>query len=133
MNKFFGELDLRAYAPDEWVVLSPFTFAGFLIPRGFITDLASIPRAARSAFDINGISRQPAVLHDFLYSTQPVTRKQADDFFLEALRSCGASKWDQYGLYSGVRVGGWVAWNGHKDDTRADNFVPESYWTTQAA
>jgi hypothetical protein len=130
---FKGKLDLRAYVPEEWVMLALLMFysaAGvvYAIPRGFITDLASIPRLLRWMFSVNGISREPAVLHDFLYSTQPCTRAEADALFLEALKAVGASAVECRALYWGVRMGGWVAWGGHKKDTHLDNFVPDSYW-----
>jgi hypothetical protein len=136
---FNGKLRLEAYVPDEWVVLALFAFIAMLpnpkivVPRGFITDLASIPRLLRWLFDVNGVSRQAAVLHDYLYSTQPLSRADADALFLEALKSLGASKWECFGLYYGVRIGGWWAWHKHQSDTFSDNFVSESYWADEAA
>lgn len=134
---FSGKLDLRAYVPDEWVVLAMLMYWAasgkvYPIPRGFITDLASIPRLLRWMFSINGLSREPAVLHDFLYSMQPVTRAQADALFLEALTACGVGIVQRNALYYGVRAGGWVAWNKHKKNGVAENFVPESYWAEAA-
>ena len=133
MDKFIGSLNLRAYKPDEWVLLSPLRWGPYLITKGFITDLASIPRLARPLLDPNGESRVPAVFHDFLYSTQPVTRAEADQFFLDAMKACGIGFATRYAMYWGVRSGGWIAWNGHKNDSRADNFVDDYYWADEVA
>ena len=93
---FTTPLDLRAYIADEWVVLNPLVweYGGerITVPRGFITDLASIPRALRGLpnLDPNGLSRAPAVLHDFLYCSQTVeSRAVADGIFRAALQAVG--------------------------------------------
>lgn len=126
--QFIGPLDLRAYTPNEWVVLTPLQYRMFKVRRGFITDLASIPRILKSLISVNDDSRKPAVLHDYLYTTQPVSRAEADFLFLEALESVGVGYMRRHTLYTGVRIGGWIAWNGHKNDKPEDNFVPDSYW-----
>ena len=40
----------------------------------------------------------------------PVTRKQADDIFMCAMKDSGVSWWRRWVVYLGVRVGGWACW-----------------------
>lgn len=117
---FTSWCDLRVSEPDEWIVLNDFEWksedAHVVVPRGFITDLASIPRPLRNLLDVTGSSREPAVLHDYLYCHQrdadgnPVTRAWADGLFRRALADRGVSAVTRNLYWSGVRVGGWLYW-----------------------
>lgn len=129
---FLTPLDLRAYKAGEWVVLAGLLYlanngARYMVPRGFITDLASIPRALRWWFDPNGTSRDAAVLHDFLYCIHYTTRGEADALFLEALQACGVPWGVRHLMYAGVRAGGWVYWDQRKDGASQADFV-EPEW-----
>lgn len=127
--------DLRVYSPGEWIVLSDFAWRGeaahVVVPRGFITDLASIPRPLRGLLDVTGSSREPAVLHDYLYCHQrdadgtPVTRAWADGVFRQALADRGVSVFTRNLYYAGVRAGGWLYWGRRgRDPLNADDFAP---------
>jgi len=80
------------------------------IPAGFECDLASIPGPARWLFPVNGDWTEAAVMHDWLYSEEVGTRKDADLLFLEAMESLGVSWWRRRAMYSAVRAGGWLYW-----------------------
>lgn len=110
-GKFSTPLDLRATNPGEWQLLSPLVYTSkaediYIVPTGMITDLASIPKLLRPAIDRNGLSRPAAVLHDYLYLIGSLSRKQADELFLEALLSCGVSSFVAKGMYWSVRAFG---------------------------
>ena len=110
-GKFSTPLDLRATNPGEWQLISPLVYASsagdiYIVPTGMITDLASIPKLLRPAIDRNGLSRPAAVLHDYLYLIGNLSRKQADELFLEALLSCGVSGFVAKGMYWSVRAFG---------------------------
>lgn len=128
-NGFSGPLDLRAYEPGEWVVLSPVTYRprtgqSIMIPAGFVTDLASIPALLRPVFDRMDASRLPAVLHDWLYCAQTTSRSDADSLFLEALERAGVGFVRRWAMYAGVRAGGWLYWS-RRDGLTADDFAGE--------
>lgn len=130
---FLTTLDLRAYKVAEWVVLLALIFENrdgkrFTVPRGFITDLASIPRPLRWLFDVNGLSREPAVLHDFLYCIQYTTREEADALFLEALESVGVGWATRYSMWLGVRAAGWLYWSDRYDGINQEDFVEADYF-----
>jgi hypothetical protein len=92
------------------------TYGILAAPVGFVTDLASIPRLFRNlpAFDPNGASRRPAVIHDWLYSSKQGFRlgKQfADSFLRDALLAEQASKVTAQAFYWAVRIGGAIHWD----------------------
>lgn len=110
-GKFSTPLDLRATNPGEWQLLSHLVYTSkagdiYIVPTGMITDLASIPKLLRPAIDRNGLSRPAAVLHDYLYLIGSLSRKQADELFLEALLSCGVNSIVAKGMYWAVRAFG---------------------------
>ena len=82
----------------------------YIIPRGFLTDGASNVRVLWSLCPpMSGLTAEPAVLHDWLYSlncTLPLTRKQADQIFYQAMIEAGVSKVRAKAVYYGVRMGG---------------------------
>ena len=78
------------------------------VPKGFITDLATIPRIFWS-FDspFNGKYMSSAILHDYLYACSPTyTRREADRILYSAMLSEGSSKWTANKFYFAVRIGG---------------------------
>lgn len=90
----------------------------FTIPAGFRTDLASVPRILPGLFRLLFRSElhtaRAAVLHDFLYASGAVTRREADALFYEALRATHEGTVGAWAMWLGVRAGGWFAWRGHR-------------------
>lgn len=99
---------------NQFFTCEPFTITvdGKLItvPKGFLTDLASIPRVFWAIDAPNDtVSIAPAILHDYMYSIDfpyNFTRKKADDIFYYALRKNGASRWTSLKFWSTVRLFG---------------------------
>lgn len=125
---FRTELVLQASAAaDFWIVREPLIWdaadgrTAIIVPAGFTTDLASVPRLLRGMphFDVNGRARRPAVLHDFLYFTGMGGKRQADFAFYDALRFEGVSQWNAWLFWKAVDWFGFIAWRGHrKHDSR---------------
>ncbi len=60
--------------------------ATIVVPEGFITDFASIPKAVRFAYPPFGRHAKAAVLHDWLYAVgEPGRKKYADRIFFDAM------------------------------------------------
>jgi hypothetical protein len=82
------------------------------IPAGTISDGLSIPAWAWLwVGPANGRAFGAGLLHDFLYSCASdrhclVTRKQADDLFLEAMWNLGIG-WKRNLIWAAVRSCGW--------------------------
>lgn len=83
------------------------------VPAGFITDFASIPRAAWSILDPEDpVILYPSVVHDYLYSEgyKLGTRERADRVLREAMEVCGAAAWQRESVYRAVRWFGASRW-----------------------
>lgn len=88
---------------------------GYLIPRGFEWDGASIPRflwrVVASPFQPKLMA--PSMVHDYLYTyPQGLKRKEVDKLFKKLLIHNGVSKSLADTIYSGVRWGGGSHFNG---------------------
>ena len=90
------------------------------VPKGFISDFASIPAPLRLFIPKLGLYNKAAVLHDWVYQNHvyPVaegyvceyTRADADLLFLDAMTDLKVKKWKRYAMYKFVRLFGWLAW-----------------------
>lgn len=92
-------------------IAQDWTSGFFIVPKGFVTDLASIPRILSPLFPKVGDNLPAAVLHDWLYSkkcTEKVDRKEADIFFLNMMAKWGVKPWRRYLMYYAVRLFGWM-------------------------
>jgi len=89
----------------------------FTIKAGFLYDGASIPRAfwVTTGSSFYPKYRMAACIHDFLYRTGIVSRKEADKIFYLLLKSRkDISRYTAWVLYRGVRAGGWNAWRKYR-------------------
>lgn len=112
---------LRAEKSGEyWTVLQPLIYDSdvackvFIVPEGFVTDFASVPRLPLAFLLTGDSAHAAATLHDFLYSRGVVDRQTADAVFKEAAIASGESGWKATLMHLGVRMGGWIAWNNHR-------------------
>jgi len=89
------------------------------VPKGFITDFASVPFPASMLIPKDGDYNQASVLHDYLYSKLgdlgdiKYTRFQCDRIFLNAMKVLKVNFWKRRIMYRAVRVGAWIGWNIH--------------------
>ena len=75
-----------------------------VVPRGFKTDYASIPKILRSYIDQDGGRiRDAAVLHDYLYSSRILSKEASDYYFKEAMLSLGMPKRKAWICWKAVR------------------------------
>ena len=86
----------------------------FHIPKGFVTDFATIPRYlwAFIASDDKGIL-EASVLHDYLYKSPglAVSRKSADRLLLDGMNYLDEfATVTKYAVYYAVRLFGWLWW-----------------------
>lgn len=85
-----------------------------VVPAGFVTDFASVPRFLWSIFPPHGRYSPAAVFHDWLYQYGPLTRAGADKAFLESMAALKVPLWQRLAMYAGVRLGGGVAWEKYR-------------------
>ena len=90
------------------------------VPAGFLTDFASVPRPLWVILPPDGLYTQSAVLHDFLYATQILTRKESDDIFLDGMKILGVPFLVRQTIYRAVRMFGWIPWRNHEQTISVD-------------
>lgn len=87
------------------------------VPRGFVTDFASVPRIFWSILPPDGDYVYPAIIHDYLYWDQPagVTREEADLVMLDAMNVFNVGSVKSHLIHKAVRLGGESAWKGNAE------------------
>lgn len=111
---FTTTLYVREVDERYWKLTRPLEYQGntdtFHVPAGFETDFASVPRAFWNAFPPYGKYTKAAVLHDYFYATQPISRKDADGIFRRTMKELGVGWLRRRTMYRMVRMFGWAAW-----------------------
>lgn len=126
MSEFLTDLECRRLRGEFkggralWKLTAPLVYQSDLVgiitvPAGYVTDFASVPRLPLTFLLAGDSAHEAAVIHDFLYTThavsgRPVTRRQADAVFGEAIdvsdpNAPGGLMW------LAVRAGGYWAWD----------------------
>lgn len=110
------DLDCRYIDGDNWKILAAFQFVSpspdfpsVLIPAGFETDFASIPRFFwRYMHPTDKRIGKMAVVHDWYYRSPwcAVTRAQADNALRAGMEALGANRFDREAVWCAVRMGG---------------------------
>lgn len=119
MSRFLTPLRAEK-SGGTWTILQPLIYESsaaqrlFIVPEGFVTDFASVPRIPLAFLLTGDSAHEAAVVHDWLYRENTVTRELADKIFQEAAHVSGEPGWKAWLMWVGVRVGGWVAWNDHR-------------------
>ena len=122
MSNFFTPLRLEYLDGRRWQLLEPFGYRvdgardSIRVPKGFVTDFASIPRWLWWLYPPTGRWGRAAVLHDWLYCKATRPRKACDDVFLEAMRVLGVPWHRRYLMFLAVRLFGGRAY--HRRDSR---------------
>ena len=98
----------------------------FVIPAGFTFDGASIPKFLRTFFSPVGVLLIGGLVHDYMYKythCKPVSakgallvvdQKKADQIFRDINIVVNGFYTMNYLAYWSLRIGGFVAWNGHR-------------------
>ena len=98
----------------------------YIIPKGFQFDGASIPKFLRTFFSPVGVLLIGGLVHDYMYKythCKPVSakgallvvdQKRADQIFRDINIEVNGFYFMNYLAYWSLRIGGFVAWNGHR-------------------
>jgi hypothetical protein len=82
-----------------------------VVPQGFVTDLASVPRVPVVYFLAGGTSNEASVVHDYLYTSHLVDRQTADAVLREASAVTGVPAWRRSIMWAAVRMFGGSHWD----------------------
>lgn len=122
MSKFLSDLEVELVSDvtnsgrGTWRLLSPLEYqsdvAGqtFIVPAGFETDYASVPRSPVVFLLTADTAHAASALHDALYSFHWVPRAMADAVLREASLVSGVPAWRAALMFYGVRVFGGSHW-----------------------
>jgi hypothetical protein len=107
-----------AYVTEVEQARDVYPMGAIIIPAGYKTDLASVPRIPGIYWRVGNTAVLPAIVHDWLYECgEPgLTRKAADEVFLEAMNDEKDPPWwtTRKLMYRAVRLGGWRGWNKYR-------------------
>ncbi len=116
-----GGLILMPFADEDWWIL--LQNVGWVpdasdgpgvvrvdVPKGFVTDLASVPSYLWPILAKTGRYGNAAVYHDWLYWDQAITREVADRVFDRAMHDMGVDAITRRLMWAGVRVFGGSCW-----------------------
>jgi hypothetical protein len=114
----------------NWVILKDFEYTmngtNYVIPKGFSFDGASIPKFLRTFFSPVGVLLIGGLVHDYMYkyaACKPadkkgqlllVDQKRSDEIFRDINIEVNGFYFMNYLAYWSLRLGGFVAWNGHR-------------------
>lgn len=90
----------------------------FTIPKGFVFDGDSVPRIPGVHALFKGRALRESALHDWLYFSGEVSRKEADLVFLDSMYTSGVHWMYRYPIFFAVRFGGGSGWRRYR---RADS------------
>jgi len=108
-----GSLTVRRVDADRWALVDALVYQGrrdrFVVPAGFRTDFASVPRVVTWLVPRFGAYTLAAILHDWLCTegirSGAVTSRQADGIFRRVMRESGVPVLRRWLMWAGVRWG----------------------------
>lgn len=122
MSQFTTKLKVEPIGRNKWILQEGFEYhVGHLgsderivVPAGFVTDFASVPRIFWPIIDPVGKHGKAAVVHDYCYATACYKRLRSDEIFLEGMEVLKVKRWKRKVMYWSVVLFGWGAWNKHR-------------------
>ena len=87
-----------------------------IVPKGFRSDLASIPGPVQNIISKVGPYDGAATIHDWLYCVQVTTRAEADHIFLRIMKASKVGFIKRYAMFWSVRLFAGFAWELSKKD-----------------
>jgi len=126
---FWGAIWMWFTGSRHWVVAKDFHFTldavEYVIPKGFQFDGASIPKFLHTWLSPVGVLLMGGLVHDYAYKYATLKRKgkgtwgmmnqkEADIIFRDINIEINGFHFLNYLAFWALRLGGFVAWNGHR-------------------
>lgn len=83
-----------------------------IVPAGFVTDFASVPKFLHWLMHPTGRHGKAAVIHDYMYKMKLYNRATCDNIFYDAMVVLNVSKVKALAMYKAVRLFGEKYYNG---------------------
>jgi hypothetical protein len=108
-----GSLTVSRVDADTWALVDDLVYKGrrdrFVVPAGFRTDFATVPRVVSWLVPRFGTYTLAAILHDWLCTegirSGAVTSREADGIFRRVMRESGVPVLRRWLMWTGVRWG----------------------------
>lgn len=111
----FGDWDYYFIDRDlRWAPQSGAALPSVRVPKGFATDLASVPPFFWAIYPPTGRYAYAAVVHDYMYWTQTTTKQVADDVMYAAMRDAGTDETAIGDFRTALTLAGGSAWSRNK-------------------
>ena len=125
MPKFMKPLVVKKVNDNEWEVYEELEYhvgskdseEVIIVPKGTLTDFASIPKILWNILPPHTEVAPISVIHDYIYSLRgklpdkTYTREEGDKIFLEGMQVLGVPLWKRYTMFYAVRTAGFIYWN----------------------
>ena len=127
---FWSEILMWLMGVRKWEIAENFHYklngVDYTIPKGFEFDGASVPKFLATFLSPTGVLLMGGLVHDYAYkyaalkpknSNDPLlllNQKEADKLFRDICIEQNGFHFLNYLAYWGLRIGGFVAWNGHR-------------------
>lgn len=105
------------YTVNEEILIKLTNGQYLVIPKGYQTDISSVPRLFWSLLPPDGDFALAAIIHDYLYENKMFTRKFNDNEMLKWSKVLNGTikislhNIDNYTRFYFVRLFGWIVWN----------------------
>lgn len=116
-------LKLQRFLEPMYILLDPITwkpnspqevYPSVTAPRGFVTDLASIPRIFWTALRPDADYAYAAIIHDYLYWSQDLPKNDADEILNLSMKDLEVSWPTRTAVFQAVQKFGGSAWDSNK-------------------
>ena len=127
---FFTMIKMWLLGTRHWEIANDFQYElngnKFVIPAGFKFDGASIPKFLHPFLSPVGVLLIGGLIHDYAYKYETllksnkkdtmgvITQKKADEIFRDINIEINGFYLMNYLAYWSLRLGGFMAWNGHR-------------------
>jgi hypothetical protein len=110
---FNNKLRIEEAGPKTWALISPLVYEGktdtFIVPAGYVTDFASVPRFLHWLVSPYGPYTNAAIVHDWLITdcipAELVTSYDTDGIFRRIMQELGVSFPLRWTMWAAVRAG----------------------------
>ena len=111
MPKFTSPLNIQFTAENQYTLLTPLIFEmdtwRITVAKGLIYNGGSIPRLLQIAeCPMEYAMAYASAIHDALYGSGLLSRRECDLIFYKALLVCGMNRSKAYMIWQSVRIGG---------------------------
>ena len=130
---FWSAIWMWLMGSRHWVVAKNFYYTidevEYVIPKGFQFDGASIPKFLHTWLSPTGVLLMGGLVHDYAYKYATLrgkdggtwgkmNQKEADQIFRDINIEQNGFHFLNYLAYWALRIGGFVAWNGHRKNDK---------------